>query len=70
MAKRATVNELDKRLSAHEAACDQRWKENYRRLDSIESGVSSINRTIRNGLIFIVTISLTIIGFLVKYTLF
>ena len=70
MAKRATVNELDKRLSAHEAACDQRWRENYRRLDSIESGVSSINRTIRNGLIFIVTISLTIIGFLVKYTLF
>ena len=70
MEKRATVTELDKRLSAHEAACDQRWKENYRRLDSIESGVSSINRTIRNGLIFIVTISLTIIGFLVKFALF
>lgn len=36
MAK-ATVSELDKRLSAHEAACDQRWKENYRRLGSIEA---------------------------------
>jgi|TARA_R100001510_G_C7571646_1_gene147831 hypothetical protein len=70
MAKRATVTELDKRLSAHEAACDQRWKENYRRLDSIENGISSINRTIRNSLIFIVTISLTIIGFLVKFALF
>ena len=23
---RATVAELDKRLSAHEAACEQRWK--------------------------------------------
>jgi hypothetical protein len=67
---RATVSELDKRLSAHEAACEQRWKENYRRLDSIENGISSINKTIRNSLIFTVTISLTIVGFLVKYTLF
>lgn len=70
MATRATVTEVDKRLSAHEAACDQRWKENYRRLDSIENGISSINRTIRNSLIFTVTISLTIIGFLVKFSLF
>ena len=61
MATRTTVAEVDKRLSAHEARCDQRWKENYRRLDSIENGISSINRTIRNGLIFIVTISITII---------
>ena len=67
---RATVSELDKRLSAHEAACEQRWKENYRRLDSIENGIASINKTIRNSLIFTVTISLTIVGFLVKYTLF
>tara|TARA_Y100000114_G_scaffold156710_1_gene184881 strand:- start:2325 stop:2534 length:210 start_codon:yes stop_codon:yes gene_type:complete len=67
---RATVNEVDKRLSAHEAACDQRWKENYRRLDSIENGILLINKTIRNSLIFIVTISLTAIGFLVRYTLF
>jgi|TARA_B100001093_G_scaffold514455_1_gene588504 hypothetical protein len=67
---RATVSELDKRLSAHEAACEQRWRENYRRLDSIENGISSINKTIRNSLIFTVTISLTIVGFLVKYTLF
>lgn len=67
---RATVNEVDKRLSAHEAACDQRWKENYRRLDSIENGILLINKTIRNSLIFIVTISLTATGFLVRYTLF
>tara|TARA_B100001059_G_scaffold235048_1_gene279476 strand:- start:1262 stop:1471 length:210 start_codon:yes stop_codon:yes gene_type:complete len=67
---RTTVTEVDKRLSAHEARCDQRWKENYRRLDSIENGISSINKTIRNGLIFTATISFTIIGFLVKYTLF
>ena len=70
MATRTTVAEVDKRSSAHEARCDQRWKENYRRLDSIENGISSINRTIRNGLIFIVTISITIIAFLVKFLLF
>ena len=33
---RATVTEIDKRLSSHEAACEQRWKENYRRLEAIE----------------------------------
>lgn len=63
MAK-ATVAELDKRLSAHEARCDQRWKENYRRLDSIENGIASVNKTIRNTLLFIVTIFLGITGFL------
>ena len=63
MAK-ATVAELDKRLSAHEARCDQRWKENYRRLDSIENGIASVNKTIRNTLLFIVTIFLSITGFL------
>lgn len=67
---RATVSELDKRLSAHEAACEQRWKENYRRLEAIENGILLINKTIRNSLILTVTISLTIVGFLVKYTLF
>ena len=41
---RATVAELDKRLSAHEAACEQRWKENYRRLEAIENGILSINK--------------------------
>jgi len=61
---RATVTELDKRLSAHEARCDQRWKENYRRLDSIEKGIASVNRTIRNSLLFIITIFLGITGFL------
>ena len=67
---RATVSELDKRLSAHEAACEQRWKENYRRLEAIENGILLINKTIRNSLILTVTISLTIVGFLVRYTLF
>ena len=47
MATRATVTEVDKRLSAHEAACDQRWKENYRRLDSIENGISSIRSFVK-----------------------
>ena len=61
---RATVAEIDKRLSSHEAACEQRWKENYRRLEAIENGIASVNKTIRNTLLFIVTIFLGITGFL------
>ena len=49
MAK-ATVTEVDKRLSSHEAACEQRWRENWRRLDGIEIEVKSINKSIRGGL--------------------
>tara|TARA_B100001093_G_scaffold459930_1_gene473399 strand:+ start:586 stop:795 length:210 start_codon:yes stop_codon:yes gene_type:complete len=69
MAK-ATVSELDKRLSAHEAACEVRWRENYRRLENIEKGVTSINKTIRNSLIFTITVFLGITGFLIQQNLF
>jgi len=67
---RATVSELDKRLSAHEAACEQRWKENYRRLEAIENGILSINKTIRNSLIFTITVFLGITGFFIQQNLF
>ena len=66
---RATVNEVDKRLSAHEAACEQRWKENYRRLEAIENGILSINKTIRNSLIFTITVFLGITGFFIQQNL-
>ena len=55
---RSTVNEVDKRLSAHEAACEQRWRENWRRLENIENGIMSLNKLIRNSLIFSLTIFL------------
>ena len=67
---RTTVTELDKRLSAHEAACEVRWRENWRRLEAIEQGVISINKTIRSSLIFIITIFLGITGFLIQQFLF
>ena len=67
---RATVTEIDKRLSSHEAACEQRWKENYRRLEAIENGIASVNKTIRNTLLFIVTIFLGITGFLFQEIIF
>mgnify|MGYP001238507514 FL=1 len=67
---RTTVTELDKRLSSHEAACEQRWKENYRRLDAIEQGIISINKSIRNSLIFTITIFLSVTAYLVQQTLF
>ena len=59
---RATVAEVDKRLSAHEAACEVRWRENWRRLETIETEVKSINKSIRGGLVFFGTIMLTILG--------
>lgn len=67
---RTTVTELDKRLSSHEAACEQRWKENYRRLDAIEQGIISINKSIRNSLIFTITVILSVTAYLVQQTLF
>lgn len=69
MAK-ATVSELDKRLSAHEAACEVRWRENYRRLEAIENGIASVNRTIRNTLIFVVTLFLGVTGFLLQEVIY
>ena len=67
---RTTVTELDKRLSSHEAACEQRWKENYRRLDAIEQGIISINKSIRNSLIFTITVILSVTAFFIQQTLF
>lgn len=69
MAK-ATVAEVDKRLSSHEAACEQRWKENYRRLDAIENAITSVdktlNKTLRNTLIFVLTVFVGVTGFLLQ----
>ena len=67
---RTTVTELDKRLSSHEPACEQRWKENYRRLDAIEQGIISINKSIRNSLIFTITVFLSVTAFFIQQTLF
>jgi|TARA_B100001093_G_scaffold451332_1_gene458690 hypothetical protein len=67
---RTTVTELDKRLSSHEAACEQRWKENYRRLDAIEQGITLINKSIRNSLIFTITVILSVTAYLIQQTLF
>ena len=63
---RATVAEIDKRLSSHEAACEQRWKENYRRLDAIENAITSLNKTLRNTRVFVLTIFLGVTGFLLQ----
>ena len=67
---RATVAEIDKRLSSHEAACEQRWKDNYRRLEAIENAITSVNKTIRNTLIFVLTIFLGVTGFLLQEVIY
>lgn len=70
MATKATVTEVDKRLSSHEAACEQRWKENYRRLDLIESELKSLNNSARSVLVFLVVSLLGIIGFFLNGIIF
>ena len=45
---------IDKRLTAHEFACEQRWRENYRRLEAIESQLITLNTQIRFSLAFLV----------------
>ena len=67
---RTTVTEIDKILSSHEAACEQRWRENYRRLDAIEQGITSINKSIRNSLIFTITVFLSVTAYLIQQTFF
>lgn len=44
------IQEIDKRLGAHEAACNERWRENYRRLGSIENQLTTLNTQIRMAL--------------------
>ena len=50
----AKIAEVDKRLTAHELACEQRWIENHRRLDSIEQQLMTLNQQIRIALAFLV----------------
>jgi hypothetical protein len=49
------IQEIDKRLSSHESACDIRWKENYRRLSSIETQLTTLNTQIRVALAALVS---------------
>ena len=48
------IAELDKRLHSHENSCEQRWKENWRRLKSIEGQLTTLNTQIRMSLAFLV----------------
>ena len=50
----AKISEVDKRLTAHELACEQRWIENHRRLDAIEQQLMTLNQQIRIALTFLV----------------
>jgi len=42
--KRPTVEQVANALDRHERVCEQKWKENFRRLDSIESDISTTNK--------------------------
>ena len=43
-AQRTTVNSVANALDTNEQVCQQRWQENYRRLDSIESMILTNNQ--------------------------
>ncbi len=36
------IVQLDKRLSSHEAMCEERWKTCFNRLEGLDSGISRI----------------------------
>ena len=42
--KRPTVEQVANSLDRHERVCEQKWKENFRRLDSIESDINTTNK--------------------------
>ena len=41
--KKPTVEQVAYSLDRHERVCEQKWKENFRRLDSIESDINLQN---------------------------
>tara|TARA_Y100001963_G_scaffold53386_1_gene74808 strand:- start:330 stop:569 length:240 start_codon:yes stop_codon:yes gene_type:complete len=41
--KRPSVEQVAYSLDRHERVCEQKWKENFRRLDSIESDINLQN---------------------------
>jgi tetrahydromethanopterin S-methyltransferase subunit G len=42
--KKPTVEQVSNALDRHERVCEQKWKENFRRLDSIESDINTTNK--------------------------
>ena len=49
------LQEVDKRFTSHEAAEHERWRETYRRLESIESQLTTLNTQIRLALATIIS---------------
>ena len=41
--KKPTVEQVANALDRHEKVCEQKWKENFRRLDTIESDINLQN---------------------------
>lgn len=41
--KRPSVEQVANSLDRHEKVCEQKWKENFRRLDTIESDINLQN---------------------------
>ncbi len=42
--KKPTVQQVANALDRHERICEQKWKENFRRLDSIETDKNNSNK--------------------------
>ncbi len=63
--KRPTVEQVANALDRHERVCEQKWKENFRRLDSIESDISTQNKRLWQiaGIVITLLTSLVINAF-------
>ena len=59
--QRTTVNSVANALDTHEQVCQQRWQENYRRLDSIESMILTNNQRLWWFAGFILTLLMSLV---------
>tara|TARA_R100000329_G_C7600335_1_gene212899 strand:+ start:992 stop:1216 length:225 start_codon:yes stop_codon:yes gene_type:complete len=63
--KRPSVQQVAYSLDRHERVCEQKWKENFRRLDSIESDINIQNKRLWQtaGIVITLLTSLVINAF-------
>ena len=68
---RPTVEQVANSLDRHERVCEQKWKENFRRLDSIESDINTANKRLWQiaGIVIALLSSLVVNAFFLCFSI-
>ena len=68
---RPTVEQVANSLDRHERVCEQKWKENFRRLDSIESDINTANKRLWQiaGIVIALLSSLVVNAFFLWFSI-